>query len=114
MVQGSEGEGGGQIVRTAFALSMCTGQPFRIRNIRAKRPKPGLLRQHLTAVQAAAEGLRKRPQRVAIDLTLAPTLVNPISASKRSTAVRPKAARPTFMPMPRPISCAETSVLPWP
>jgi RNA 3'-terminal phosphate cyclase (ATP) len=48
MVQGSEGEGGGQIVRTALALSMCTGQPFRIRNIRAKRSKPGLLRQHLT------------------------------------------------------------------
>lgn len=54
-IDGSEGEGGGQIVRTALALSMCTGQPFRIRNIRAKRPKPGLLRQHLTAVLAAAE-----------------------------------------------------------
>jgi RNA 3'-terminal phosphate cyclase (ATP) len=54
-IDGSIGEGGGQILRTALALSMCTGQPFRIENIRAGRDKPGLLRQHLTAVNAAAE-----------------------------------------------------------
>lgn len=52
-IDGSLGEGGGQILRSALALSMVTGQPFRIRNIRANRPKPGLMRQHLTAVQAA-------------------------------------------------------------
>lgn len=52
-LDGSFGEGGGQILRTALALSLCTGQPFRIENIRAGRQKPGLLRQHLTAVQAA-------------------------------------------------------------
>lgn len=52
-IDGSTGEGGGQILRTALALSVCTGQAFRIENIRAGREKPGLLRQHLTAVNAA-------------------------------------------------------------
>lgn len=54
-LDGSEGEGGGQILRTALSLSMCTGTPIRIANIRARRKVPGLMRQHLTAVQAAAE-----------------------------------------------------------
>jgi RNA 3'-terminal phosphate cyclase (ATP) len=54
-LDGSRGEGGGQILRTALTLSMITGVPFRIERIRAKRAKPGLLRQHLTAVNAAAE-----------------------------------------------------------
>ena len=52
-IDGSQGEGGGQILRTALALSLVTGMPFRIDNIRARRKRPGLLRQHLTAVQAA-------------------------------------------------------------
>ena len=52
-LDGSTGEGGGQILRTGLALSMCTGQPLAIQRIRAKRPKPGLMRQHLTCVQAA-------------------------------------------------------------
>jgi len=47
--------GGGQILRSALSLSMITGKPFRIHNIRAKRSRPGLLRQHLTAVTAAAQ-----------------------------------------------------------
>ena len=54
-LDGAIGEGGGQILRSALALSMITGTPFRIKNIRANRPKPGLLRQHLTAVTAAAK-----------------------------------------------------------
>jgi RNA 3'-terminal phosphate cyclase (ATP) len=54
-IDGSEGEGGGQILRSSLALSLVTGQPFRMINIRAGRKKPGLLRQHLTAVQAATE-----------------------------------------------------------
>lgn len=54
-LDGSQGEGGGQILRTALALSLCTEQPFRISNIRAGRQKPGLLRQHLTAVKAAQQ-----------------------------------------------------------
>ena len=53
-LDGSRGEGGGQILRTALTLSMITGTPFRIVHIRARRKKPGLLRQHLTAVKAAA------------------------------------------------------------
>ncbi len=54
LIDGSEGEGGGQILRTALSLSMVTGQPFRMEKIRAGRPKPGLKRQHLTSVEAAA------------------------------------------------------------
>jgi RNA 3'-terminal phosphate cyclase (ATP) len=53
-IDGSVGEGGGQILRTSLALSMCTGQPFALARIRARRAKPGLMRQHLTCVQAAA------------------------------------------------------------
>jgi RNA 3'-terminal phosphate cyclase (ATP) len=52
-IDGSQGEGGGQILRSALALSLVTGQSFRIDNIRAGRRKPGLLRQHLTGVEAA-------------------------------------------------------------
>ncbi|NHZ33973.1 RNA 3'-terminal phosphate cyclase [Massilia rubra] len=52
-LDGAVGEGGGQILRSALTLSMITGQAFCIKNIRAGRKKPGLLRQHLVAVQAA-------------------------------------------------------------
>src|SRR4051812_42841527 len=54
-IDGSLGEGGGQVLRTSLALSLVTGKPFRIVNIRAGRKKPGLLRQHLTAVMAATQ-----------------------------------------------------------
>ena len=54
-IDGSFGEGGGQILRTSLALSLITGKPFKIDNIRAGRRKPGLMRQHLTALNAAAE-----------------------------------------------------------
>ena len=54
-IDGSEGEGGGQILRTSLGLSLLTGQPVRLVRIRAGRKKPGLMRQHLTAVLAAAE-----------------------------------------------------------
>lgn len=53
-IDGSAGEGGGQIVRTALALAMCTRSPVTLRNIRANRSKPGLRAQHLAAVRAAA------------------------------------------------------------
>lgn len=52
-IDGSQGEGGGQILRTALALSLCTGRPVRLANIRARRPRPGLMRQHLACVKAA-------------------------------------------------------------
>jgi RNA 3'-terminal phosphate cyclase (ATP) len=54
LIDGSSGEGGGQILRSSLALSILTGRPFRIYDIRANRPKPGLRRQHLTCVLAAA------------------------------------------------------------
>jgi RNA 3'-terminal phosphate cyclase (ATP) len=54
-IDGSLGEGGGQIIRTSLALSLVTGKPFRIEHVRARREKPGLQRQHLTAVTSAAE-----------------------------------------------------------
>ncbi len=53
-IDGSHGDGGGQILRTSLALAAITGTPVRIEKIRARRPKPGLQRQHLVAVQAAA------------------------------------------------------------
>jgi len=54
LVDGSRGEGGGQILRTAMSLAAITGQAVRIENIRAGRPKPGLAAQHLTAIRSAA------------------------------------------------------------
>lgn len=53
-IDGSEGEGGGQIVRTSLSLSAIMGRPLRLTNIRAGRSKPGLRPQHLTAVRAVA------------------------------------------------------------
>lgn len=54
-IDGSFGEGGGQIIRSSLALSLATGTPFRAVNVRARRSRPGLQRQHLTALRAAAE-----------------------------------------------------------
>lgn len=54
-IDGAQGEGGGQIVRSSLALSLLTGKSFRIFNLRSGRKKPGLKLQHLTAVSAAAE-----------------------------------------------------------
>jgi RNA 3'-terminal phosphate cyclase (ATP) len=53
IIDGSRGEGGGQVLRTSLALSLITGKPLRVENVRARRKSPGLLRQHLTAVHAA-------------------------------------------------------------
>lgn len=53
-IDGSQGEGGGQIVRSSLALSLLTGKPFTIENVRAGRKQPGLKTQHMTAVKAAA------------------------------------------------------------
>lgn len=54
ILQISGDSGGGQLLRSSLSLSLATGQPFRMTNIRGKRPKPGLMRQHLTCVEAAA------------------------------------------------------------
>ncbi|GAK60449.1 RNA 3'-terminal phosphate cyclase [Candidatus Vecturithrix granuli] len=55
VIDGAFGEGGGQILRTSLALSLVTCKPFQIERIRANRKKPGLGKQHLTAVNAAAQ-----------------------------------------------------------
>jgi RNA 3'-terminal phosphate cyclase (ATP) len=53
-IDGGQGEGGGQIVRSALSLSAVTQQPFEVKRIRAGRLRPGLRPQHLAAVRAAA------------------------------------------------------------
>src|SRR5262245_21758515 len=53
-IDGSRGEGGGQILRSSLALSLITGKAFRLHHIRARRPKPGLHPQHLMSVRSAA------------------------------------------------------------
>ncbi len=53
-IDGAYGEGGGQILRTAVALSAVTGKPIEISNIRKTRPKPGLAAQHVKAVESVA------------------------------------------------------------
>jgi RNA 3'-phosphate cyclase len=54
-IDGSEGEGGGQMLRTALALSALTGRSFKFENIRARRERPGLAPQHMTGVKGVAE-----------------------------------------------------------
>ena len=55
VIDGSMGEGGGQVLRTALGLSLVSGKAFRLERIRAKRPKPGLRAQHLTCALAAQQ-----------------------------------------------------------
>jgi RNA 3'-terminal phosphate cyclase (ATP) len=54
-IDGAQGEGGGQMLRTSLALSLLTGKAFHLHNVRAKRAKPGLAAQHLMSVHAAAK-----------------------------------------------------------
>lgn len=80
MIDGSQGEGGGQILRSSLALALVTGRPVRVENIRAGREKPGLMRTHLTAVRAAAEigGAEVTGDEIGSQsLTFRPTTVRP-------------------------------------
>lgn len=74
------GEGGGQILRTALALSLVLGRPFRIERLRAGRRRPGLRRQHLACVLAAAEIGRAQVEGAALNsqaLSFNPTTLRP-------------------------------------
>src|SRR5947209_18659332 len=79
-IDGSFGEGGGQILRSSLTLALLTGQAFRLRNVRARREKPGLRPQHLTAVRAAAEVGRAQTRGATVgssELEFEPQTVNP-------------------------------------
>ncbi len=65
-IDGSYGEGGGQILRTAIALSVITKRPIEVFNIRAKRPNPGLRPQHAAAVKILAEIFNARAENVEV------------------------------------------------
>jgi RNA 3'-terminal phosphate cyclase (ATP) len=79
-LDGSFGEGGGQILRTSLALALVTGKPFHLRNIRAGRSKPGLQPQHLMSVRAAAtigQAQLRGASRGSTDLVFEPGTVTP-------------------------------------
>ena len=66
IIDGSYGEGGGQIVRTAVSLSAITGKPIQITNIRSKRNNPGLRTQHFSAVKAVADLFRAKVENLKV------------------------------------------------
>ncbi|MCM8534351.1 MAG: RNA 3'-terminal phosphate cyclase [Lentisphaeraceae bacterium] len=77
-IDGSMGEGGGQVLRSSLALSLITGKSLEMKNIRAGRKKPGLLRQHLTCIKAAkeiCEATTSGDSLRSMELTLAPDKV---------------------------------------
>jgi RNA 3'-terminal phosphate cyclase (ATP) len=79
-IDGSFGEGGGQILRTSLALSLLTGKAFHLRHVRARRSKPGLQPQHLKSVEAAAAIGQARTRGASLrstDLTFEPGDVCP-------------------------------------
>jgi RNA 3'-terminal phosphate cyclase (ATP) len=79
-LDGSFGEGGGQILRSSLALALLTGQGFRLRNIRARRSPPGLRPQHLMSVLAAAEVGRAEARGASVgstSLDFVPQIVRP-------------------------------------
>ena len=67
VIDGSHGEGGGQVLRTSLTLATLIGRPVRIERIRARRKKPGLRPQHLTAVRAAGTVCGARLEGDALD-----------------------------------------------
>ncbi len=79
-LDGAMGEGGGQILRSSLALSLLTGRPFHLRNVRAGRAKPGLQPQHLMSVRAAGtvgKAQTRGAARGSTDLVFEPGPVTP-------------------------------------
>ena len=94
-LDGSFGEGGGQILRTSLALSLITGRAFHLRNVRAGRQKPGLQPQHLMSVRAAAaigQAQLRGASRGSTDLVFEP---GPVTPGRRGTTavMTPQSAR---------------------
>jgi RNA 3'-terminal phosphate cyclase (ATP) len=87
VIDGGKGEGGGQILRSALALSTVTGRAFRIQNIRRNRRKPGLMRQHLTALEAAGSVSGARVTGAAIGATSLTFEPGPVEGGSYSFAV---------------------------
>ena len=86
-IDGSFGEGGGQIIRSSLALSLVTGKPITIHNIRAGRKKPGLMQQHLTAVKAATRISAAETKGVAIGSSCLSFVPGPIASGEYSFRV---------------------------
>lgn len=86
-IDGTRGEGGGQLLRSALALALATGRGFRIDDIRRARSKPGLMRQHLTAVQAAAAICKARVDGAEIGATSLLFEPGPVRAGDYSFAI---------------------------
>lgn len=86
-IDGAEGEGGGQVLRSALSLAMVTGRGFRIENIRGKRARPGLLRQHLTAVRAAQAICGARVEGAALGATALAFDPGPVVGGTHSFAI---------------------------
>jgi RNA 3'-terminal phosphate cyclase len=79
IIDGSRGEGGGQILRASLALSVLTDKSVRVHNIRALRPKPGLAAQHLAgalAVQAVTQGNMEGAALLSTSICLSPGATN--------------------------------------
>jgi RNA 3'-phosphate cyclase len=79
-IDGSYGEGGGQIIRTSLSLAMITGRPLRLVNIRKGRKKPGLRPQHLTAVNACtsiSRAIVNNAQLGALEFSFSPESIHP-------------------------------------
>ncbi|MEO3993462.1 MAG: RNA 3'-terminal phosphate cyclase [Desulfurococcaceae archaeon TW002] len=82
VIDGSYGEGGGQILRLSIALSCITGSDVKIFNIRAKRDNPGLRPQHVTSVKIAEDVCRARTEGVVVgstEIVFSPSTINPRS-----------------------------------
>jgi RNA 3'-terminal phosphate cyclase (ATP) len=86
-IDGSLGEGGGQVLRSSLSLAMLSGRSLRLRNIRAGRSKPGLMRQHLTCVLAAARVCAARVEGAEIGSTQLEFEPGPIQAGHYAFAI---------------------------
>ena len=80
VIDGSYGEGGGQVLRLSVALSCITGSDVKVVNVRARRESPGLRPQHITSVRAAEQICRARTEGLSIgskELVFSPSTIDP-------------------------------------